>query len=288
MITDVEIDALAANGDGIAASGGLRITVPFTIPGERVRVRLADRRRGRGAAGLLDVLRASPHRTTPRCRHFGQGAATRLGVCGGCTWQHIAYPEQLRLKTQLVEGLVRALVPRAPAVRATLAGTPLDRPWGYRHKMHFVFGGREPMLTMGHYARGSRRVIPITECPVHDERGNAFGFAARETFTAAGLQAAGGTGGTLRSLAIRVGCRTREIMATLIVSSDRDRRVRAATRRLLEQMPPTSMHLNVHARDAAYCFGRPPRAAKPASSVRRRDVSMVRRACGKMSPARPS
>jgi 23S rRNA (uracil1939-C5)-methyltransferase len=44
-------------------------------------------------------------------------------------------------------------------------------------------------------------------------------------------------------------------MAALIVTSDRDRRVRTATRRLLEQSPPTSMHLNVHARDDAFIFG---------------------------------
>jgi 23S rRNA (uracil1939-C5)-methyltransferase len=44
-------------------------------------------------------------------------------------------------------------------------------------------------------------------------------------------------------------------MAALIVTSDRDRRVRTATRRLLEQSPPTSMHLNVHTRDDAFIFG---------------------------------
>jgi 23S rRNA (uracil1939-C5)-methyltransferase len=256
LITDVEIDAVAPNGDGIASSGGLRIAVPFTIPGERVRVRLADRRRGGPPAGtLLEVLRASPHRTVPRCRHFGIDAVPGLGACGGCTWQHIAYAEQLRLKTQLLEGLVRAVVPRAPAVKATLPATPVDRPWGYRNKVHFVFGARGATLAMGHYVRRSRRVIPIVECPVHDERGNAFAFSARDTFASAGLQAADGKRGTLRSLAIRVGCHPREIMATLIVSSDRDRRVRGATRRLLESTPPTSMHLNVHAREDAYIFG---------------------------------
>jgi 23S rRNA (uracil1939-C5)-methyltransferase len=108
---------------------------------------------------------------------------------------------------------------------------------------------------MGHYVRGSRRVIPIVECPVHDQRGNAFAFTARDTFAAAGLQAAGGRTGSLRSLAIRVGCRTRELMAALIVSSDRDRHLRSATRRLLGQSPPTSMHLNVHAREDAFIFG---------------------------------
>ena len=252
-ITDVEIEALDANGDGVATAGSLRIAVPFTIPGERVRIRVANRRRP--AATLLDVLRASPHRVTPACRHFGSDAAPGIGPCGGCSWQHIAYAEQLRLKTALVDRLVRAVVPHAPAARPTLAATPLDRPWGYRNKVHFVFGSHGSTLTMGHYARGSRRVIPVVECPVQDGRGNVFAFRARDAFGAAGLQAADGARGTLRSLAVRVGCRTPEIMATLIVSGDRDRGVRAATRRLLDEAPPTSMHLNVHAREDAFVFG---------------------------------
>ena len=252
QVVDVDIEALAANGDGLATLRGQRISVPFTIPGERVRVRLSERVR---AATLVDVLRPSPHRVVPHCRHFGVDAEPGLGACGGCTWQHIAYHEQLRLKSELVDRLVRAVVPRAPAARPTLAATPLDDPWGYRNKVHFVFGNRASTLTMGHYVRGSRRVIPVVECPVHDERGNAFAYAARDTFSAAGLQSADGGRGTLRSLAIRAGCRTPELMATLIVSSDRDRRVRAATRRLLDQSPPTSMHLNIHARDDAFIFG---------------------------------
>jgi len=255
QVFDVEIDALASNGDGLATLNGVRVPVPFTIPGERVRIRPSDRRRGPATAALVEVLRASPNRTTPRCRHFGIDAAPGLGACGGCTWQHIAYPEQLRLKTQLVDDLVRAVVPHAPRVKPTLTATTLDHPWGYRNKVHFVFGTRGSSLAMGHYVRGSRRVIPVVECPVHDERGNTFASTARDTFMAAGLPAADGKRGTLRSLAIRVGCRTQEMMATLIVSSDRDRRVRAATRRLLEQSPPTSMHLNVHARDDAFIFG---------------------------------
>jgi 23S rRNA (uracil1939-C5)-methyltransferase len=254
LIADVEIAAIDATGDGVATSGGRRLAVPFTIPGERVRVRV-ESRRGRPAATLLEVLRPSPHRTTPRCRHFGADAVPGLGACGGCAWQHIAYGEQLRLKAALVDDLVRAVVSDAPAAMPTIAATPLDHPWGYRNKVHFVFGTSGRAMTMGHYVRGSRRVIPIVECPVHDERGNAFAFAARDAFGAADLQAADGGRGTLRSLAVRVGCKTRELMATLIVSSDRDRRVRAATRRLVERTSPTSMHVNVHERTDAYIFG---------------------------------
>ena len=64
-----------------------------------------------------------------------------------------------------------------------LAATPLDAPWGYRHKVHFVFGGagrRRPRLIMGHYARGSRRVVAVEECPVHADAGNERAFALRD------------------------------------------------------------------------------------------------------------
>ena len=262
-VLDVDIEELSAAGDGLATSGRLRIAVPFTIPGERARVRLETGRHVRVFAALVEVLRPSPHRVRPRCIHFGPDAPPGLGPCGGCGWQHIAYPEQLRLKTALVDRLVRASVPGAPPARATLAATPLENPWGYRNRVHFVFGHSTPRssrgappLTLGHYARGSRRVIPLRECPVHDERGNEFAFRVREAFTRAGLTAEGEDRGVLRSLAVRVGCHTPEMMATLVVSRDHDRRLRAATRRLLEGDAPSAMHLNVHSRDDAFIFGR--------------------------------
>jgi 23S rRNA (uracil1939-C5)-methyltransferase len=169
----LDIEHLNTSGDGVARHRGQTITVPFTIPGERVRVSLEHPRTR--AATLLEVVRASPHRVQPGCSHFG--------VCGGCAWQHIAYAEQLRLKTDMVDRLVKRAVPGAPAARLTIAATPLEDPWHYRQKVHFVFGhasqgGRSGRagLIMGHYARGSRRVMAVRECPVHDERGNTVAF----------------------------------------------------------------------------------------------------------------
>ena len=264
----VEIDAFAPNGDGLATSRGRRLTVPFTIPGERVQVRVVERGRGRAEASLVGILRASPHRIAPRCSHFGIDAQPGVGACGGCTWQHIAYPEQLRFKREMVDRFVREHLPDAPNALPTLAATPLEDPWGYRDKVHFVFGNRGSTLTMGHYVRGSRRVIPVVECPVHHERGNVFAFCAHDTFAAAGLRAAGDDRGTLRSLAIRVGRRTSELMATLVVSHDRDRRVRIATRQVVERTRPTSMHVNVHDRDDAFIFGQTTRHVSGAARMR--------------------
>ena len=224
--------------------------MPFTIPGERVRVEFT---RIEGQATLVEILRASPHRVEPPCPHFGLGPPKRReGGCGGCTWQHIAYPEQLRLKTALVDRLVRTAVPAAPPVRPMMPSTPVDAPWGYRHKVHFVFDGAP--LVMGHYVRGSRRVLPVRECPVHDPRGNAVAFDFYAAFKGARVEA---ERGGLRGLAVRVGAGTEEIATTLIVSKEADRRVREASRKAISrQALSTSVHVNMHNGRDANIFGR--------------------------------
>lgn len=253
----LDIDHLDSSGDGVARHRGRTITVPFTIPGERVRVSLDPSRRG--SATLVEVVRASPHRVEPGCSHFG--------VCGGCAWQHIAYPEQLRLKTELVDRLVKQAVPGAPAARPMIAAMPLDDPWHYRQKVHFVFGSGGDGLTLGHYARGSRRVMPVVECPVHDERGNTVAFGLFGAYSKIG-----GRRGlpTLKSIAVRVSGSSEETMATLVVTERSDPRLRAATRKALAApAAPSSFHVNVHPRGDAYIFG--PETRRIAGTERLRD-----------------
>jgi 23S rRNA (uracil1939-C5)-methyltransferase len=249
----------------VARAGRRAYAVPFTIPGERVRVDAAPRPRADGVlpARLVEILRPSPHRVAPGCRHFGPDQPAATVPCGGCAWQHIAYPEQLRLKTALVTRLVGAAVPGAPAAQPMLATTPIEAPWGFRHKVHFVFGnagGRQARLVMGHYARGSRRVVAVNECPVHAADGNARAFALRDACVKAGVLAAESAdrrrGGVLKSVAVRVGRRTPERMMTVVVTDDGDRALRGATRRALESAGTASaLHLNVHPRSNAFVFG---------------------------------
>ena len=251
------------SGDGVARHRRRRLLVPFTIPGERVRVKPGTARGDAFPATLVEILQASPHRVTAPCPHFGPpstqretGPAPREGGCGGCSWQHIAYPEQLRLKSELVTRLVQEAVPKAPAAAMTLAGTPIDDPWRYRHKVHFVFGNtsstprRLGALTMGHYARGSRRVIPVRVCPVHDSRGNEIAFAFRDAYAVS-------PSSTLKSIAVRVSASMPEAMGTLVVTDESDKSVRAASKRVLQgDAAPTAFHLNIHPRDDGFIFGR--------------------------------
>lgn len=158
------------------------------------------------------------------------------------------------MKTALVDTLVRTAVPKAPAVLPMMPSTPVDTPWGYRHKAHFVFNGSGEM---GHYARGSRHVVPVRECPVHDPRSNELAFRFRDAVAPAfPARPNRATRPTLEGIAIRAGANTPEIMATLVVTDDSDKKLRVATRRAIDSgAAPSSLHLNLHPKRDALIFG---------------------------------
>ena len=260
------------------------IALPFTIPGEQVRARVRRQRDGSYVGVVEEILRPSPHRVAPHCPHFGpvqasppEGGHYAYRGCGGCTWQHIAYPEQLRLKSELVTRLLREAVPQAPAARATATAAPIEAPWGYRQKVHFVFGpGPRGSLAMGHYARGTRRVVPVATCPVHDERGNALAFRFRDALdpVARTLPKPGGGGSgprdrVMKGLAVRVAANTSEVMATLVLTGPADGRLRNVTRQVFDKDgATTSVHVNLHPRGDAYVFGRDTRRVAGADRLR--------------------
>lgn len=112
-------------------ASGWVVMVPFTLPGERVRVRVYRNHKNYSEADLLAVLTPSPHRIAPKCPLFGR--------CGGCQYQHLTYAGQLVWKRQQVQEVLKYMAgvefPVTPVI-----GSP--REFGYRSKItpHFRAG----------------------------------------------------------------------------------------------------------------------------------------------------
>jgi len=127
------------------------VLVPFALPGEQVRVRLHEQKRGVLRAELLEVIQPSPDRIPARCPHFG--------ICGGCHYQHLPYPAQLQVKTRiLADQLTRLGRIPDPPIRPMQASPD---PWNYRNQVQFHV---HPDGKLGYRLPGTNRVMPIREC----------------------------------------------------------------------------------------------------------------------------
>ena len=152
MEQDITLTTLTYGGDAMGRlEDGRAVFVPFGLPGERVRVRLVEEKRGYARAELVEILEAAPQRITPRCIHFG--------VCGGCHYQNLPYEEQLKAKTEILrDQLARIGRIENPPVREMVAS---PSPWNYRNhvQFHLTEEGR-----LGYMTAGVPRVFAISEC----------------------------------------------------------------------------------------------------------------------------
>lgn len=149
------IERIGARGDGIARRDGRPVYVPFTAPGDRVRVRLGNAI-GEGRAARLVQLLAPGARIAPVCRHFG--------ACGGCALQHLAASAYVEAK----ESQVAAALSRQGLAAAVIAPLLRLAP-GTRRRARFALehprtAAATPLV--GFHARASHCIVDMEECAV--------------------------------------------------------------------------------------------------------------------------
>lgn len=152
----VEVADLAFGGEGVARIGELVVFVPFVIPGESVEIELTELKKNFARAKLLRVLRGSTQRVAPRCRYFGD--------CGGCQYQHLAYPEQLRYKQHQIAELLRR-IGKLPNLNVEEI-RPSPREYGYRNRVMIrsQWNRVKQGLEIGFIRHDNRMVVDIEEC----------------------------------------------------------------------------------------------------------------------------
>ena len=137
----LDITDTAYGGAGIARHEGRVVFVPFTIPGETVRARVAKTTRSWMTAHVTEIIAPSPDRVPPPCPVFGR--------CGGCAYQHVAYPRQLEIKTHQVAEALRRIGKFTDPPVETARPSPLAYAYRNRITVHVApplvgFRGTEP------------------------------------------------------------------------------------------------------------------------------------------------
>jgi 23S rRNA (uracil1939-C5)-methyltransferase len=149
----LQLTAIAHGGAALGRHEGRVIFVPYALPGETVCVEITEDKGRYAFARLVEVLDPSPDRVVPPCPYFGPAGRGGTG-CGGCQWQHIDYPAQLRFKATIVaDQLTRIGSVADPVVRATL---PDSSGWAYRNHVQFHPAPGEGLGFQGVLARRPR------------------------------------------------------------------------------------------------------------------------------------
>lgn len=151
MLCELTIDRLGAQADGVAATTAGPVFVPFTLPGERVRVEIAGER-----GTLMEVLEPSPDRVEPICSHFGR--------CGGCAVQHLRRDAYLAWKREQVAAALasRGVSVEVEAVRPVEAHS--------RRRTAFTLRREGKSAKLCYHGRKSHELVAIEHCPVLEPR----------------------------------------------------------------------------------------------------------------------
>ena len=129
---------------------GMKLFIPYTIPGERVTFRIVQSRKRYAWAELEEVIDPSPGRRQPPCPYFGR--------CGGCQWQHMLDSTQIFWK----ERIFRDVLTRMGNVEESRIKhlTPSPLALGYRHRINLkVRNGK-----MGFLSGKSHMLEEIKKC----------------------------------------------------------------------------------------------------------------------------
>lgn len=153
-LVEVEVGVVAHGGHFIAHHDGITIFVRGADTGEQVVVEIDELTKKIARGHVVEVMRPSSNRVTPRCPYYINSA------CGGCDFQHLTLEHQEELKVKVVADSMKRIggIDLTPEL-IEVPGDGFD--WRTRMDFNASPGGRLAL----HPAR-SNSLTEISECAI--------------------------------------------------------------------------------------------------------------------------
>ncbi|WP_306478519.1 23S rRNA (uracil(1939)-C(5))-methyltransferase RlmD [Methyloversatilis sp.] len=167
----VRIESLDHEGRGVTHFEGKVIFVDGALPGELIDFSPYVRKASYELAQISRILKHSPQRVQPRCRHFG--------TCGGCSMQHLDVAAQASVKQRVLEDALW----HVGRVKPETVFAPLVGPgWGYRYRARLSVRHvpRKGGVLVGFRERKSSYVTNMSSCEVLPPHVSALLMPLRE------------------------------------------------------------------------------------------------------------
>lgn len=150
----VKIEKLSSNSQGIARHEGAVVFVDNVCPEDECRVSIVKKHKSYYIAKVVEMIKPSPYRVKPFCPIHS--------ACGSCQLQHIDYKQQLVIKKQIVEDMMRGLDVEVQAVE------PSPKITEFRHKIQYPIRQTavSKRILAGYFKPKSHDLVNIKYCPI--------------------------------------------------------------------------------------------------------------------------
>lgn len=155
---EITLTGIAHLGEAIGKYDGKIVFVPYGIPGERVKAQILTDEGDYCRAEITDIIEPSFFREKPPCELFGR--------CGGCSFQHVAYSYQIKLKEIVVMEQLKRIGGFENPEDFTNLTVKAKNPYNYRNRADFSIN-RDKLL--GFKIKGTHRFIHVKYCHIMDE-----------------------------------------------------------------------------------------------------------------------
>ena len=209
---ELTITALSSQGSGIGHYEGMAVFVDSAAVGDMLRVHIIKVKSSYAVGKIIRIIKPSKHRIMPDCPVYER--------CGGCSYRHITYAEELEVKRQRVEDALRRIGGLDITVSEIIRQENVD---GYRNKAQYPIGFDAGGKTViGFYAKKSHRIIDCRNCALQPPEFEAILNVIAKWAAENGVSFYDEEKhkGLLRHIYIRKGRNTGQTMVCLVINGD--------------------------------------------------------------------
>ena len=198
-----------SEGQGVAKIDGCAVFIPNAIVGEKCLVRIEKAAKTWASGKIAQLLERSEHRINRAC--------PVAKLCGGCSFHHMDYEEETRLKAERVRSCLNRIGGEALDSIPILAAPTCD---GYRNKAQYPVDVKGGKAYAGFFRAGTHQVVANNRCRILPEEMdlvkdtvidyvNRFHVSVYDEMAHKGL---------LRHIYVRRGAVTGQILVCLVVN----------------------------------------------------------------------
>ena len=149
----LNITGYTSEGGGVGKFDGQAIFVENTAVGDEILCHIIKAKKTYAIGKAVKIIKPSKSRIEPQCDAFKS--------CGGCSFGHIKYEEELKYKAQKVEDAFKRIGGISPVFKPIISSPETTR---YRNKAQYPVRRENGILNIGFYAKKSHRVIDGGDC----------------------------------------------------------------------------------------------------------------------------